>query len=153
MRRIYILLALIAIGVTSIARADRLPLPADTPASYRAECASCHLPFAPMLLSSPDWKNVMGNLERHYGDNASLDAKTRGEIEVYLTRRAGSGSRVSGAGDPPRITATDWFRREHREVSAALWRDPRVKSAANCTACHSRAEHESFRAREIKLPK
>lgn len=153
MKRIGTILGLAAFGVAGFARADRLPLPADTPASYRAECGSCHLPFAPMLLSSPDWKKVMGNLERHYGDNASLDAKTRSEIEAYLQRHAGNGSRVGGAGDPPRISVTDWFRREHREVSAALWRDPRVKSAANCPACHSRAEQESFRGREIKLPK
>ncbi len=153
MKRIRIVWALAAIGLTGLARADRLPLPADTPASYRSECGSCHLPFAPMLLSGPDWKKVVGNLDRHYGDKASLDANTRSEIEAYLQRHAGGGNRVGGAGDPPRITATEWFRREHREVSAALWRDPRVKTAANCAACHSRAEEESFRSREIKLPK
>ncbi len=153
MKHIHIVWALAAIGVAGAARADRLPLPTDTPASYRTECASCHLPFSPSLLSGPDWKRVMGNLERHYGDNAGLDTATRSEIEAYLLRHAGAGNRVVGAGDPPRMTATDGFRREHRNVRATLWRDPRVKSAANCAACHTGAEQGRFSEREIKLPR
>jgi len=147
------ILALVAVSLAGFARADRLPLPADTPASYRAECGSCHLPFAPTLLSATDWKKVMANLDRHYGDNASLEAPTRGEIDAYLQRHAGTSGRVAGAGDPPRLMATAWFRSEHREVPASLWRDAKVKSPANCAACHTRAEQESFRGREIRLPK
>jgi hypothetical protein len=56
---------------------------------------------------------------------------------------------MAGAGDPPRLTGRAWFRREHRKVPEAAWRDARVKSAANCAACHTRAEEGSFREREI----
>ena len=67
-------------------------------------------------------------------------------------RNASGRSRMAGEGDPPRLTASAWFRREHRQVPQALWRDARVKSASNCTACHSRAEQGSYRGREIALP-
>ncbi|MDT3736364.1 MAG: cytochrome C [Denitratisoma sp.] len=141
-----------ALILSTAARADRLPIPPDAPPSFKTECGSCHLPFPPALLMAPDWKRVMSTLDKHYGDNASLDGKTRRELEDFLVRNASNRSRMAGAGDPPRLTASTWFRREHRQVPQALWRDARVNSASNCTACHSRAEQGSYRGREIALP-
>ena len=79
-------------------------------------------------------------------------AKTRRELEDFLVRNASTRSRMAGEGDPPRLTASAWFRREHRKVPQALWRDARVNSASNCSACHSRAGQGSYRGREIALP-
>ncbi len=134
------------------AQADRLPVPADAPPSFAAECGGCHLPFPPALLTAPDWKRVMARLDKHYGDNASLDEKTRRGLEDFLVRHAATDRRKAGAGDPPRLTESAWFRREHREVPQAVWRDARVKSAANCSACHTRAEAGSYSEREIVVP-
>jgi cytochrome b len=39
-----------------------------------------------------------------------------------------------------RITETPRWVKEHREVRAARWGDPKVKSKANCVACHTAAE-------------
>jgi nitrate/TMAO reductase-like tetraheme cytochrome c subunit len=152
MRTAKVSLLAAALILSMAARADRLPIPADAPASFRAECGGCHLPYPPALLTAPDWQRVMARLDRHYGDNASLDEKTRRELEAFLVRNAASRSRMAGAGDPPRLTASAWFRREHRKVPESLWRDARVRSAANCGACHSRAEAGSYRGREIALP-
>jgi hypothetical protein len=136
-----------------LAQADRLPVPADAPPAFKQECGSCHLAFPPALLAADDWRKVMGRLDRHYGDNASLDEAVRQQIEAFLVRHAGSARRLGATeGDPPRLTGTRWFRREHDEVPAAVWKDPAVKSAANCGACHSRAEAGSFSEREITLP-
>jgi hypothetical protein len=146
------LFACAALVLALPARAARLPLPPAAPPAFEAECGACHLPFPPALLTAPDWKRVMARLDRHYGDNASLDEKTRREIEDFLVRNASTRSRMAGAGDPPRLTASAWFRREHREVPQAIWRDARVKSASNCSACHSRAGQGSYREREIALP-
>lgn len=134
------------------AHADRLPVPAGAPPSFAAECGSCHLPFPPALLTAPDWKRVMAQLDKHYGDNAGLDERTRRELEDFLVRHAATDRRKAGAGDPPRLTESAWFRREHREVPQPVWRDARVKSAANCAACHTRAEAGSYREREIVVP-
>lgn len=147
-----LLIACAGLALSIPAHADRLPVPADAPPSFTAECGSCHLPFPPALLTAPDWKRVMSKLDRHYGDNAALDERTRREIEDFLVRHAATGSRMAGAGDLPRLTQTAWFRREHRKVPDPLWRDTRVKSAANCAVCHGRAEQGSFRGRELALP-
>lgn len=134
------------------ALADRLPVPADAPPAFRAECGACHFAFPPALLAADDWRRVMSGLDRHYGDNAALDEATRRTIEEFLVRHAGSGRRTRGAGVPPRLTLTRWFRHEHDEVPAAVWKDEAVGSAANCAACHTKAEAGSFREREIRMP-
>ncbi len=147
-----ILFACAVLAISLPVRADSLPVPAGAPPSFAAECGGCHMAFPPALLTAPDWKRVMARLDKHYGDNASLDEKTRRELEDFLVRNAAGSGRMAGEGDPPRLTASAWFRREHRKVPQALWRDARVKSASNCTACHSRAEQGSYRGREIALP-
>jgi mono/diheme cytochrome c family protein len=134
------------------AMAEDLPAPLRPPASYKAECGSCHTAFSPALLSAPDWRRAMDSLGKHFGTDARLDPKTHEAIRRFLERNAGSRARSVGAGDPPRITATTWFMREHREVQARLWKDPRVKSSANCNACHRGAEAGRFSENELALP-
>lgn len=148
------ILPFIAAATLSLpALADRLPIPADAPPAFRAECGSCHLAFPPALLSGADWRKVMAGLDKHYGDNAGLDETTRRQIEDFLVRNAGSSWKLGfGGGEPPRLTLTGWFRHEHDEVPAAAWKDKAVGSAANCTACHTQAEQGSFRKREIRIP-
>jgi hypothetical protein len=145
-------IAVLLVLASSAALADRMPTPVNEPKSFRVECGSCHLPFPPSLLTATDWQKVMAGLEKHYGDDASLDNTARKQIEDFLVRNAGTERRLSGAGDPPRLTASAWFKREHDEVPSSIWRDPKVKSAANCSACHSRADQGSFREREIVMP-
>jgi len=54
---------------------------------------------------------------------------------------------------PLRITETRWFVHEHDEVPARAWKHPKVKSAANCTACHADADKGNFNEHGIRLPK
>jgi hypothetical protein len=152
------ILCAMALLLPFAAQADKLRLPADAPPAFTAECASCHLAFPPQLLAADDWKRVMANLDKHYGDNASLDEKTRASIESFLVknagdaRKVGAGGTATAAGEPPRLTATAWFKRKHHEVSQADWRHAKVKSPANCAACHTRAAEGSYREREIVMP-
>ena len=64
-------------------------------------------------------------------------------------------ARAATSSAPPedRISRSAWFRREHREVSAATWALPAVKSAANCGACHTQADQGDFSERHIRLPR
>lgn len=151
-RLISLLLAGGLLAATGSALADRLPLPADTPKAYRDECGSCHLAFPPSLLAAADWQRVLAGLDKHFGSDARLDKVDQLAIGNFLQRHAGEASRLGGAGDPPRLTRTARFQRKHHEVPAALWRDARVKSAANCEACHRQAAAGSFSEHDLALP-
>lgn len=145
-------LTLALLALAAPARADRLPLPADTPASYRAECGSCHLAYPPALLGKGDWLRLLGGLDRHFGSDAALEPAARQEIATFLERHAGPGSQLATAGDPPRISRSARFLHKHDEVPARLWRDPRVKSAANCEACHRGAAAGRYSEHDLAIP-
>jgi hypothetical protein len=132
------------------AAADKPRLPPNP--VYKAECGSCHVAYPPRLLPAVSWQQLMQGLSRHFGSDASLDAKASDEISRYLA--ANAGRRDAPAGAEPRITETRWFSKEHdEEVPAALWKSAAVKSAANCAACHTRADDGDYSERTLRLPK
>jgi mono/diheme cytochrome c family protein len=148
---------LFLVGLPLIAQADNLRPLRNAPAAFQTECGSCHVAFPPQLLGATDWQKIMRALDKHYGDNASLDEPTRKTLEEFLVRNAGSSGRgregQTRAGESlPRLTQTAWFTREHREVPRALWGHAKVKTAANCTACHTKAAAGSYRENEIVSP-
>ncbi|WP_434516786.1 cytochrome C [Dechloromonas sp. ARDL1] len=143
------LLTILLLGWSLPTLADRLPLPSGTPASYKSECGSCHLPYPPALLAADDWRRIMGKLGDHFGSDATLDSRQQQEIRAFLENAAGRPERLGSAGEPPRISQTQRFIRKHREVPARFWSDPRVKSAANCEACHPGAATGNYSEHDI----
>jgi hypothetical protein len=103
-RAISVTLALL--GAALPARADdhgpRVPMPPK----YLQECASCHAAYPPGLLPAPSWQRVMGNLSKHYGTDASLDAATVQELTGWLTAQAGTPARAGAPGRRLRRTAS-----------------------------------------------
>ena len=55
---------------------------ADT--TYTAECTSCHVGFLPGFLPMRSWNKIMGDLENHFGENASLEDPALSNIKAYL---------------------------------------------------------------------
>lgn len=123
-------------------------------ARWKEECGSCHMAYPPRFLSAESWRAVMAGLDKHFGSDASVDAAAAAEIGGFLEQSASSKQRRSSNGSEPplRISETSWFQSEHRKV-ANKWKDPRVKSPANCAACHTHADSDSFKERDIRMPK
>lgn len=137
----------------SLALADGRPLqPRQTLPLYTQECAACHLAYPPGLLPASAWCRVMTGLERHYGSDASLDPAAVQQIAAWLQANAGTRKRVSEAPPEDRITRSAWFARKHRELDDTVWRHASVKSAANCAACHTRAEQGRFDDGTLRFP-
>ncbi len=124
-------------------------------ASYKQECAACHMAYPAGMLPAGSWKRLMSGLSKHYGTDASLDAKSLAEISGWLEGHAGTYKRVNEMPPDDRITKSAWFIRKHndREVAPAVWKRASVGSASNCIACHTNAAQGSFNEREIKIPK
>lgn len=126
------------------------PAAASAP-TYQDECGSCHTAFPARFLKPAEWTTVLGTLDRHYGADAMLDAAAVGAVARHL----GVGTppaQVSPTTDLPRITRSSWFLREHDEISAATFKSPAVRSAANCSACHTGADRGDFDERSIRMP-
>jgi hypothetical protein len=121
------------------------------PQTYRQECATCHIAYPRQLLPIASWKHILDNLPRHFGTDASLDPVTVQALSAWLlaTQRRD----VMPQSPEDRITRSAWFVREHRSVPGATWKMPAVRSAANCAACHTRANEGDFNEHQIVLPR
>jgi hypothetical protein len=130
----------------------------------RDECGSCHMAYPAGLLPARSWVRMMGTLDKHFGEDASLPPAEVQEITRYLTanaadnpqatlrmRRIASG--IARAAAPLRFTETPYFGYVHDEVPSYVWKRAKIGSKANCIACHTRADSGSFDEREIKIPK
>ncbi len=127
---------------------------AAMPPAWQTECAACHLAFPAKLLPASAWREMMGNLDQHFGTDASLDAATIAEILPFLEQNAGSERKYAAAPGKSalRITETRWFVHEHYdELSPEVWK--RIDSPANCAACHTRAEQGNYDEDFIKIPR
>ncbi|WP_419798818.1 MAG: diheme cytochrome c [Terasakiella sp.] len=132
----------------SVAMADERYRPIDNPVVEK-ECGSCHMAFQPQMMPKRSWEKIMDGLGDHFGEDASLSADVSQEIRDYLVANAADAGWWSGKfmrgikeGDAPmRITEMPYWVREHRkEVPARAWDDPKVKTKANCQACHRDAK-------------
>jgi hypothetical protein len=120
---------------------------------YMTECAACHLAYPPGLLPAAAWQRVMSNLPRHYGTDASLDSAAVKELSTWLSANAATSRGLRDAPPADRITRSAWFIRQHDEVPAATWKRPAIKSASNCTACHTGADQGDFNERNVRIPR
>lgn len=117
---------------------------------WKEECGSCHLAYPPKLLTADTWGRLMDGLDKHFGANATLEAKDKADILDFLKRYSATGSRFSSASF--RISETPWFKREHRSVAPGEWSHPQVRSASNCEGCHRDVARNVWSEDTISMP-
>jgi nitrate/TMAO reductase-like tetraheme cytochrome c subunit len=152
MKWLMLLALLVETGLfgSGLAYADGKKMAVPANPQWKEECGSCHIAYPPGYLTAADWQQLMGSLNRHFGDNAAIDPEVNRQILEFLKRHAGSGATHSASS--LRISDTPWFSREHREVPARAWTDPAVKGRANCTACHINAEGGDWSEHGVRMP-
>jgi cytochrome c553 len=134
-----------------------------TNVKWKAECSSCHMLYHPGLLPERSWNKLMSGLDKHFGENASLDAATRDEITNFLVTNSAEKSTnrrsnrinqsIPASATPLRISKTRYFTSKHDEVSPSTFKRKSIGSAANCVACHQSAEKGDFSESQVKIPR
>jgi mono/diheme cytochrome c family protein len=147
----YFLLSL-AVFLAMPVYADKTPMPSDAPKSYEAECASCHMAFPPGLMNQKNWQSIMTGLSKHFGTDASIDAKLQIEITNRLIKNSAIKQKYSAMAPDNRMTKSAWFIKEHDELKADVRKRASTKSAANCMACHKDAASGGFNEKNIQVP-
>lgn len=151
--RSLVMAAVLGLAATTLAQADNgRRLPRSVPAAYTQECASCHTAYPPGMLPARSWQRVMSGLDKHYGTDASLDTATLQQLDGWLQAHAGTYKRVREEPPQDRITRSAWFARKHRNIDSRVWKLASVRSAANCSACHTGADRGDFDDHTLKLP-
>ncbi len=142
-------LACLTFSAAALAHGVNLNVPKH--AQWQEECGSCHIAYPPQFLTADNWQRMMNTLDKHFGPNAELDAASQKSITDFLKRNAAKGSKHQARS--LRISDTAWFKREHHEIPRDAWKDPRIKSAANCNACHVEAERGDWSEDGVRMPK
>ena len=128
---------------------------------FSQECGACHTLYPPFLLPSSSWQKLMANLENHFGDDASLDKETKRVIETYLLQHSAEHSTKEAAvyilqSIKPKtiaITKTPFWQMKHATIDKKIFESKRVRSKANCKACHTDIEKGLIEDRHIQVPK
>jgi len=147
------LAALAALPASGVRPVPHLP-------TYAEQCGACHFAFPPTLLPAAAWTSLMSHLDRHFGENASLDAASVTAIRAYLVDNAAESSdslpahmfRQVDPADPERITATAYWQRRHRSIPEATFRSAAIGGKAMCSACHHDAAEGAFAPQQIHIP-
>ncbi len=128
--------------------------------TYKSECGTCHVAYPPQLLPAASLRLIMSGLDKHFGSDASIDPKAAEELGRYLAQNAGqrrglegTPAKNPGAGMTPRISTTPWFIKEHRKVADTIRNNNTIGNAANCAACHTRADSGDYSERSLRLPR
>lgn len=138
-------------------------MPAVTNAKWKTECGSCHMVYHPGLLPERSWNKVMAGLDKHFGENASLDAATHDEIAKFLAANSADkqdnrrsnriNESIPASAALMRITETRYFTSKHDEVSANTFKRKSIGSESNCIACHKGAEKGDFSESQLRIPR
>ena len=152
--RIVVVLCVALMTATSAAWGERVA-PVTDPV-VKQECGSCHLVFPPQFLPKRSWQKLVETLADHFGGQCQPRRRSApSRAGLFLLAHAADSPQAGREGrkfarriavgqTPLRITDTPRWVKEHREVRAERWKDPSVKSKANCLACHKVAEQDVY---------
>lgn len=116
---------------------------------YAKECSACHVAYPLIALPRASWEAHLGSLGKHFGVDASLDAKDASALGALVASEARDGVRPKD----DRVTQSVWFAGIHREVPASVFSRKSVGSAARCEACHSGAGRGDFDEDAVRIPR
>lgn len=143
MKRVLVMAAMSVGSVIAMAGEHRY---GPYPALYGKECTSCHVAYPPELMTANGWRQVMQQLDKHFGVDASLDAATHTEIAIFLQKQASRQTRHAPTESTGRLSRTAWFVREHGATP------PAKVSFGQCSTCHQAAEKGDYSERGLRLP-
>ena len=101
----------------------------------------------------------MGDLENHFGDDASLNEEDEKNILDFLVQYSAEKSTKEASfkilksqenKDIIAISQTTFWKNEHKEIPKEVFLHKSVKSKANCKACHSDVEKGLIEDDKIK---
>jgi len=110
-------------------------------------------------LPKNSWRVLMSDLENHFGDDAFLDIEDNVNILRFLENNSAEGStkEVSfkmlqsiGKKDIIAITSTSFWKERHANISKDIFKHKKIKSKANCKACHIDIEKGLIEDENIK---
>ena len=131
-------------------------------ALYTNECGACHFAYQPGLLPADSWRKMMGNLENHFGTDATVSQEDFVSLSNYLEQNSAEKNmhykrssrivnslrgRVANS-----ISETPYIIEKHEDIRPSLITQKEVKGLFNCKACHITAQTGSYSDDDVRIP-
>jgi len=135
-----------------------------TDKTYLKECGGCHFAYSPGLLPAASWTRIMGQPDKHFGDNIKLDTATSAAISRYLADNAADKSPFLGSQilmekidpkkPPTRVMSVPRMHIKHYVMKEVIAKNGNVKvrTFSNCDGCHQAAAKGDFGYAELVVP-
>lgn len=101
----------------------------------------------------------MGDLENHFGDDASINEESNKNILAFLLKNSAETSTMESAfkflqsiknQDIIAMSQTKYWEKTHKEIPKELFDHEKIKSKTNCKACHIDIEKGLIEDENIK---
>jgi len=142
-------------------KGEKENLPVTINQAYVKECGSCHWDYNPALLPTRSWVAMMDGLEKHFGELITLEPKLHREIRDYLMLNSAEHANAelsrkiindTQGTTPTRIIEINYIKRRHHHVDEQTFKRKKIRSRANCTACHQSYKEGVFEEDDVKIP-
>ena len=128
---------------------------------YAEQCGACHLAYPPSLAPAATWDGILGDLQHHFGQDATLSPEQVATIRAWVDANdaahwdtlASHVLRVPAADGSRRLTDTPGWRRLHRRIADAVFASKAVGGRSSCEACHGDAATGLFAPQRIAVPR
>lgn len=152
---------MLLVSVSAIASQGVAPVTNDL---YLRECGACHMAYQPGLLPARTWQALLSGLDKHFNENAELEAADLKKIRSYVIQNSADNSNFAisvkimkylGAADNPiKIMDVPYMAKKHRVLENRLDKQNGKVSIklSRCEDCHSHAAKGSYVATELRMP-
>ncbi|MCP4295927.1 MAG: cytochrome C [Proteobacteria bacterium] len=128
---------------------------------YQNECNSCHLAYQPGLLPASSWIKVMDGLGNHFGEEIFLTKSQVKSLKNYTKNYAADRSQairskkvimsLQGA-IPIQVMEVPYIKEFHNKIEKDVISRKKIRSLANCEACHISASAGLYFDKHIFIP-
>ncbi len=128
---------------------------------YQNECNSCHLAYQPGLLPASSWMKVMDGLSNHFGEEIILTKNQVKSLKNYTKKFAANRSQairskkvmtsLQGA-KPIQVMEVPYIKDFHKNIEKDVISRKKIRSLANCEACHISASAGLYYDKHIFIP-
>ncbi|MDO6827517.1 cytochrome C [Poseidonibacter sp. 1_MG-2023] len=101
----------------------------------------------------------MSELENHFGDDASLEKEDYNNVLAFLLKNSAEEVTMEaskkildsiGNKDIIAISQTSFWKKRHEDIPKSIFKHEKIKSKANCKACHTDIERGLIEDENIK---